>query len=269
MSADASRCRHTWAHVFKLIPGTFYTSFAQRLQGAMDLYVLFDLALPSDMWVVSNADWLPFQPAQDFLAKQAPPPPPPKKPPEFARLPHVGDMALAEHPLLIDLMDKRERRAATRHADHHNALDNDLVAQAANAASSSTDRPVEDVATGWEEDDVFEVLRQRRDAWAAGHAAPGEVHFTSSLRDGMRAASRTGSVADSIRAQASSTTAQEFCRLHGLAHSGTFSLRLYGEESFALLASLWVARMTPPPSAEGSGWEEAEEERSRAGRQLR
>lgn len=154
-------------------------------------------------------------------------------------------MALAKHPWLIDLVDKRERRAAHRHADHGTVLDKDLVAQAANAASSSTDPQVEDVVVGLPEEHVFEVLRQRRDAWMADHAAPDEVHVTSLVRGGIWTASHTGSVVEPIRAQASSSTAQDFRRLHGLAQGGTFSLRLYGEEACALLvASLWVARIT-------------------------
>ena len=92
--------------------------------------------------------------------------------------------------------------------------------------------------------DVFEEVRRRRDAWDAEHGVPVEIHFSVSLRGGAWTAAHVGEAVDSVRCQAASHTAREFCRLHGMPSSGTFSLRLYGEDVCGHMAAIWVRRMS-------------------------
>ena len=232
--------RSAWKHNFRVALGCFKYTSDSIFEQPMTVAVMLDACFHSGRWVGSDCEWRPLnEVVQAFgvavaranardTAEQEPRP---------------GRHILMENPWLLDLFGGSERAAVHGRA---------LLYAGEGIEDGIAERRAVDVDVGPNEAeagisgdaDVFEEVRRRRDAWDAEHGVPVEIHFSVSLRGGAWTAAHVGEPVDSVRCQAASHKAREFCRLHGMPSSGTFSLRLYGEDVCGHMAAIWVHRMS-------------------------
>ena len=91
-------------------------------------------------------------------------------------------------------------------------------------------------------EEVWAELEAQRASWRE-RGAQGSPDFTIHVRGGKWTAEHTGEATDSVRAQASGTSALSFCEQYGLNRSATFHYSAYPRETAHLLAEVWTDRM--------------------------
>lgn len=90
-------------------------------------------------------------------------------------------------------------------------------------------------------DDVIdELVEKRKDI---GMAAIACTDFKIVVRGGRYTKANFGVPYDSIRAEAASSLAREFCASYNMQKSATYALRSYGEAFCLVLANSWASRM--------------------------
>ena len=219
--------RQAWAQHFRVAQDAYYWTSMAKFAGEVVVEVLADICFYEGSKVGSNAEWRPFldmfppwQPLVQVVNRN-----------QAAEAPAVRNVVFVENPWLLDILARDARGSARGSGDevsgHHMVavVDDELA-----------EDKLGDI-------DVFDEVQRRRDAWAAEQDEEVLEHFSSTLRGGAWTHAHTGLAVDSVRAAAISRRAKDFCLAHGLQQSGTFSLRLYGEEVCSALASLWVTRM--------------------------
>lgn len=226
-----------WGHSFRFSPSeVVWSHMTGDLASDYDLSVLTDVCLFDSDWLGSESQWWSWdivvaklqgetlQPGAKAAAKA------PHRPRPTAEV-------LEQHPWIQDVFARPPAeghcrgggggsRSRPSHA-HDEQLENDMS---------------EDQVAG-EVEDVFAIVQARRAQWAAEHG-DGVEHFKTSLRGGAWTAANMGDAVDVLRCAVATAEAKDFCRTHQLGQSGSFSLSLYGEEVCALLAEVWVSRMT-------------------------
>jgi len=114
------------------------------------------------------------------------------------------------------------------------------------ATKGSKDSSSSDESSSDEGDDLdfdaSDALEDRRAELAALVVAEPEPFFWN-LRGGQWTAHHLGVAYDSYRSQARAGRPANFCVLHGLAQSATFSIARYGEGDCLFLVKLWMNRM--------------------------
>ena len=141
------------------------------------------------------------------------------------------DELVSQHPWLAKYVDP-ERTAAS--AAGAQATSSSAPGQASRSHPQDLDDDAYQV--------VFDELEQRRRQWETDQL-PRPQHFKTSMLGGAWTKKNTGRVADSIKAAASGTLANEFCARYHLPKQASFAIQKFTEQQATSLALYWCARL--------------------------
>ena len=222
--------RH-WNHVFAIDSRRFCFSDEGGFEESWRLHILTDSVLRDGGFVVTEAEWKPFDDIRSFF-------PGPNDqvvdsdrpaPNDECEQPEATQPVWAKLPWLLEHFPLHAGSSSKVHADEVTGT---------SAGADGDDAPVPSLISS---EEVIEALYERRFHWQGeGERCP---DFKVQLRGGQWTAAHTGMAYDSFRGFAMRGEASQICARFNMQSTATFAIRSFSEEGAQCLANLWCHRM--------------------------